>query len=219
PPQQQALVPAYTGETDSEEEGGERDEKEGRMTDWVKLACLLCRRQFPSKEALIRHQQLSELHKVGLSLLSQTGNGLGHAFIKLDLNDKQLNDITALSSYVHLRFLDVSNNHITNLSPLASLTHLLWLKARRQPFAQLRYLQWLSIAGNHITDPDGLVGPSLERLILSGNDIQKVSGLHSGFFMNLVSLELRGNQLETTDGISLPKLQRLYLELKDLSSD
>lgn len=64
PPQQQGLVPAYSGETDSEEEGGEKDEREGRMTDWVKLACLLCRRQFPSKEALIRHQQLSELHKV-----------------------------------------------------------------------------------------------------------------------------------------------------------
>lgn len=64
PPQQQGLVPAYSGETDSEEEGGDKDEKEGRMTDWVKLACLLCRRQFPSKEALIRHQQLSELHKV-----------------------------------------------------------------------------------------------------------------------------------------------------------
>nr|XP_046252043.1 RNA-binding protein 10 isoform X2 [Scatophagus argus] len=67
PPQQQGLVPAYSGETDSEEEGGgERDEREGRMTDWVKLACLLCRRQFPSKEALIRHQQLSELHKQNL---------------------------------------------------------------------------------------------------------------------------------------------------------
>ncbi|XP_070695363.1 RNA-binding protein 10 isoform X2 [Pempheris klunzingeri] len=66
PPQQQGLVPAYSGETDSEEEGGEKDEKEGRMTDWVKLACLLCRRQFPSKEALIRHQQLSELHKQNL---------------------------------------------------------------------------------------------------------------------------------------------------------
>lgn len=49
---------------------------------------------------------------------------------------RQLNDITALSSYVHLRFLDVSNNHITNLSPLASLTHLLWLKARSSlPYA------------------------------------------------------------------------------------
>lgn len=66
PPQQQGLVPAYSGETDSEEEGGEKDEKEGRMTDWIKLACLLCRRQFPSKEALIRHQQLSELHKQNL---------------------------------------------------------------------------------------------------------------------------------------------------------
>uniref|UniRef100_A0A8C5NA37 RNA-binding protein 10-like n=1 Tax=Gouania willdenowi TaxID=441366 RepID=A0A8C5NA37_GOUWI len=65
PPHQQSLIPAYSGETDSEDEGGEKVEKDGRMTDWVKLACLLCRRQFPSKEALIRHQQLSELHKVG----------------------------------------------------------------------------------------------------------------------------------------------------------
>uniref|UniRef100_A0A8C9Z6B3 RNA binding motif protein 10 n=1 Tax=Sander lucioperca TaxID=283035 RepID=A0A8C9Z6B3_SANLU len=70
PPQQQGLVPAYSGETDSEEEGGDKEEKEGRMTDWVKLACLLCRRQFPSKEALIRHQQLSELHKLVLISLS-----------------------------------------------------------------------------------------------------------------------------------------------------
>ncbi|XP_051913156.1 RNA-binding protein 10 isoform X1 [Hippocampus zosterae] len=66
PPQHLGLVPAYSGESDSEDEGGEKDEKEGRMTDWVKLACLLCRRQFPSKEALIRHQQLSELHKQNL---------------------------------------------------------------------------------------------------------------------------------------------------------
>ncbi|XP_056446716.1 RNA-binding protein 10 isoform X2 [Gadus chalcogrammus] len=66
PPPLQGLVPAYSGETDSDEEGGEKEEKDGRMTDWSKLACLLCRRQFPSKEALIRHQQLSELHKQNL---------------------------------------------------------------------------------------------------------------------------------------------------------
>lgn len=57
------LVAAYSGETDSDEEGSEKEE---RLTDWSKLACLLCRRQFPSKEALIRHQQLSELHKQNL---------------------------------------------------------------------------------------------------------------------------------------------------------
>lgn len=28
------------------------------------MVCLLCRRQFPTKEALLRHQQLSDLHKV-----------------------------------------------------------------------------------------------------------------------------------------------------------
>ncbi|KAK7884238.1 hypothetical protein WMY93_027361 [Mugilogobius chulae] len=66
PVQQLGLVPSYNGEADSDEEGGTKDEREGRMTDWSKLACLLCRRQFPSKEALIRHQQLSELHKQNL---------------------------------------------------------------------------------------------------------------------------------------------------------
>uniref|UniRef100_A0A3Q2QZY8 RNA binding motif protein 10 n=2 Tax=Fundulus heteroclitus TaxID=8078 RepID=A0A3Q2QZY8_FUNHE len=66
PPQQPGLVPAYSAESDSEDEAAEKEEKEGRLTDWVKLACLLCRRQFPSKEALIRHQQLSELHKQNL---------------------------------------------------------------------------------------------------------------------------------------------------------
>uniref|UniRef100_A0A8C4ZCF8 RNA binding motif protein 10 n=1 Tax=Gadus morhua TaxID=8049 RepID=A0A8C4ZCF8_GADMO len=75
PPPLQGLVPAYSGETDSDEEGGEKEEKDGRMTDWSKLACLLCRRQFPSKEALIRHQQLSELHKVRVTRHQHTKIG------------------------------------------------------------------------------------------------------------------------------------------------
>ncbi|KAG9353186.1 hypothetical protein JZ751_017762 [Albula glossodonta] len=64
----QGLVAAYSGESDSEEEGGAEkgNDKEEKLTDWSKLACLLCRRQFPSKEALLRHQQLSELHKQNL---------------------------------------------------------------------------------------------------------------------------------------------------------
>nr|XP_046252083.1 leucine-rich repeat-containing protein 23 isoform X2 [Scatophagus argus] len=134
----------------------------------------------------------------GLSLLCRTGNGLGHAFIKLDLKD---------------------NNHLSDLSPLASLTQLLWLKVdnnavacfKGQPFAQLTYLQWLSVAVNQLTDLDGLVGPALESLSLTGNSIQRVSGLQSGCFANLVTLELRGNHLDTTNGINLPNLQRLYL--------
>ena len=33
-------------------------------TDWNQLACLLCKRKFPSREVLIKHQQFSDLHKV-----------------------------------------------------------------------------------------------------------------------------------------------------------
>ncbi|XP_056665656.1 RNA-binding protein 10 isoform X6 [Monodelphis domestica] len=62
------LVAAYSGESDSEEEPERNAEREERLTDWQKLACLLCRRQFPSKEALIRHQQLSGLHKQNLEI-------------------------------------------------------------------------------------------------------------------------------------------------------
>ncbi|XP_026785462.2 RNA-binding protein 6 isoform X1 [Pangasianodon hypophthalmus] len=46
----------------------EPQEKEDKLTDWKKMACLLCRRQFPSKDALIRHQQLSDLHKQNMEI-------------------------------------------------------------------------------------------------------------------------------------------------------
>uniref|UniRef100_A0A3P8UEM0 RNA binding motif protein 5 n=1 Tax=Cynoglossus semilaevis TaxID=244447 RepID=A0A3P8UEM0_CYNSE len=69
------LVAAYSGDSDPEEAGAEMDSAEvcqAKMTDWSKLACLLCRRQFPNKEALIRHQQLSDLHKKNLEVLRRS---------------------------------------------------------------------------------------------------------------------------------------------------
>lgn len=37
---------------------------EMKLTDFEKLLCLLCKRQFVSREQLMKHQQVSELHKV-----------------------------------------------------------------------------------------------------------------------------------------------------------
>ncbi|XP_042348559.1 leucine-rich repeat-containing protein 23 [Plectropomus leopardus] len=190
-----AVLSDVEGEEETNEEGAGEDEK-------VQVCSLT-----------------PETTSEGLSLLCRTGNGLGHAFVRVELQDKGLNDITAISRFIHLRFVDVSNNHLTDLSPLASLTHLLWLKVdnnavasfKGQPFAQLTYLQWLSMAVNRLTDLDGLVGSALESLNLTGNGIQRVNGLQSGCFANLVTLELRGNQLDTTDGINLPNLRQLYL--------
>ncbi|XP_026854014.2 leucine-rich repeat-containing protein 23 isoform X2 [Electrophorus electricus] len=122
----------------------------------------------------------------GLSLLCRTGNGLAHAFVKLDIKDRHLTDIVLLRSFIHLRFLDISSNYLSDLSPLAALTQLLWLKGD----------------GNRI---EGFQGQPL------GNGIQRMAGLECQSLTNLVTLELRGNRLETTDGIYLPNLRCLYL--------
>nr|CBN80589.1 RNA-binding protein 6 [Dicentrarchus labrax] len=49
-------------------QGGQFEDKDNKLTDWKKMACLLCRRQFPNKDALIRHQQLSDLHKQNMEI-------------------------------------------------------------------------------------------------------------------------------------------------------
>ncbi|KAG8128359.1 hypothetical protein E2320_015281, partial [Naja naja] len=81
------LLGEYGGDSDNEEEEEEEpqpqpsrpvaqqeerpqkvERDEDKLTDWNKLACLLCRRQFPNKEVLIKHQQLSNLHKQNLEI-------------------------------------------------------------------------------------------------------------------------------------------------------
>uniref|UniRef100_A0A3P8R1U0 RNA binding motif protein 5 n=1 Tax=Astatotilapia calliptera TaxID=8154 RepID=A0A3P8R1U0_ASTCA len=63
------LVAAYNGDSDPDDNGSDRAaDEEGKMTDWKRMVCLLCRRQFPTKDALLRHQQLSDLHKKNLEI-------------------------------------------------------------------------------------------------------------------------------------------------------
>ncbi|XP_031421819.1 leucine-rich repeat-containing protein 23 isoform X2 [Clupea harengus] len=160
-----------------------------------------------------------DMVKDGISLLCRTGNGLSHAFVKLELIDRGLTDIRFLESFEHLRFIDLSTNHLSDLTPLAALTQLLWLKVdgnqvrelRGQRLEPLTYLQWFSLAKNRLIDVEGLRGPALETLNLIGNGIQRMQGLECHTLTNLVTLELRGNRLETTDGLYLPNLRRLYL--------
>nr|KAF6475913.1 RNA binding motif protein 5 [Rousettus aegyptiacus] len=62
-------IAAYSGDSDNEEELVERlESEEEKLADWKKMACLLCRRQFPNRDALVRHQQLSDLHKQNMDI-------------------------------------------------------------------------------------------------------------------------------------------------------
>eukprot|EP00096_Caligus_rogercresseyi_P000162 TRINITY_DN1044_c0_g1_i2.p1 TRINITY_DN1044_c0_g1~~TRINITY_DN1044_c0_g1_i2.p1 ORF type:complete len:728 (+),score=214.70 TRINITY_DN1044_c0_g1_i2:240-2423(+) len=59
----------YGSEEDSGEDNGRLDEdaEEEQHTNWSTLACLLCKRQFTSKEKLSKHNQMSDLHKQNLA--------------------------------------------------------------------------------------------------------------------------------------------------------
>lgn len=157
-----------------------------------------------------------EMLKEGLSLLCKTGNGLAHAYVKLDVKEKELTDINILRGYIHLRYVDLSMNALRDISPLNCLTYLLWLKADQNQLTSahmedLPYLQIASFAQNQIRDMEGIAHPRLERLNLIGNMITSLLGMDFRKLMSLHTLELRGNQLETTAGLYLPNLRSLYL--------
>ncbi|CAK6443738.1 unnamed protein product [Pipistrellus nathusii] len=157
-----------------------------------------------------------DMMKEGLSLLCKTGNGLAHAYVKLEVKERELTDIHLLRNYIHLRYVDISENHLTDVSALNHLTHLLWLKAdgnrlRSAQLSELPYLQIASFAYNQITDTEGITHPRLSILNLKGNHIRSVTGLDPEKLISLHTLELRGNQLETTIGINLPMLKNLFL--------
>ncbi|NXN31555.1 LRC23 protein, partial [Nycticryphes semicollaris] len=136
---------------------------------------------------------------------------------------RDLTDISLLERFIHLRYVDLSENKLQDLSPLSSLTHLLWLKVDRNLLTsawmqELPYLQIISFAHNRIRDMEGITHPRLATLSLEGNKIQTALGLSHGQLFSLQTLELRGNTLESTAGLSLPKLRNLYLAQNAIQS-
>ncbi|KAM7404808.1 hypothetical protein PAMP_012120 [Pampus punctatissimus] len=155
----------------------------------------------------------------GESFLSMSVDALHHCRGKAVLKCRSPADTRLCWSFIHTFYGNIRHQQLSELHKVATQTTLMRLKVdnnavacfKGQPFAQLTYLQWLSMAVNQLTELNDLAGPTLESLNLTGNSIQKLNGLQSGCFANLITLELRGNQLDTTDGINLPNLRRLYL--------
>ncbi|BFZ23963.1 hypothetical protein BsWGS_27001 [Bradybaena similaris] len=167
-------------------------------------------------EHIILNPLTLEIIAEGISLLCKTGDGLSHAYVRLDIHDREITDIDMLQSYIHLRYVDISKNMLRDISPLSALTHLLTLKADDNLLASAKledmpYLQTASFNNNRIVTTEGIGHPMLEHLSLNNNRIKEIIGLDATKLAQLHTLELRGNRLVTTDGIYLPKLQKLYL--------
>ena len=96
-----------------------------------------------------------ELAGESLSLLAKTGSGIAHAYVRMDLRNKctdrsrdnhvtdhtplyrKLTDISILECYVHVRYLDISSNRLSDISALNSLPQLLSVRADQNNISSL----------------------------------------------------------------------------------
>ncbi|XP_072193649.1 leucine-rich repeat-containing protein 23 isoform X2 [Excalfactoria chinensis] len=198
---------------EDEEEGEREEEKQGEEE------------QEEEKQVLVACPLTEEMMKEGLSLLCKIGNGLAHAYVKFEAKYKDLTDISLLECFIHLRYVDLSENKLQDLSPLSSLTHLLWLKVdgnllTSAHMQELPYLQVISFAHNHIKNMEGITHPHLASLSLKGGTDYSLIVVHienslSGFNSHYFSILWHsGNKIQTILGLSQALYSLRILELR-----
>lgn len=140
---------------------------------------------------------------------------------------KGIQSLEGLQHCKRLMLLDVADNDIADLEPIADLNLIqsLTLKNNRivdiSPLAGLKRLQYLELSGNQVEDISPLAGlTAMNSLYLANNEISDISAV-SGM-TRLWSLYLEGNQVEDVSPVKeLPGLQRLALDdnqISDISS-
>jgi internalin A len=147
-----------------------------------------------SEEAIYTIEVL--LNKAGTSDCNEAERILSH-LTELNLNWKEITDITPLSALTNLTSLNLESNQITDITPLSALTN----------------LTSLNLYCNHITDITGLSAlTNLTKLNLSENQITDITGLSA--LTNLTHLNLYQNEITDISGLSaLTNLT--YLNLYD----
>ncbi|KAJ3106107.1 regulator of ime2 [Phlyctochytrium bullatum] len=150
-----------------------------------------------------------------ISLLARTGNGLSHAYTRLEIHGKGITEIDILENYPHLRYIDLSDNNITDIDALASMEYLLAidfhsnrLKTLPANLDRRKYLQQANFSKNRLTSISVANWPMLFWLNLNEN---KLTELKLQEFAELNHLEARQNKLIHMRGINAKKLEKLYL--------
>ena len=134
----------------------------------------------------------------------------------LQLGNNQLVNLTPLAHLTNLTDLHLGSNQLVDLTPLAHLTNLTKLNLRYNqiadltPLASLTNLRWLELHHNQITDVAPLAHlTNLIELDLGGNHVDLTS---LAGFNNLQTLVLWGNQItDLTPLAHLNNLTGLYL--------
>eukprot|EP00294_Goniomonas_avonlea_P001535 CAMPEP_0114566360 /NCGR_PEP_ID=MMETSP0114-20121206/14842_1 /TAXON_ID=31324 /ORGANISM="Goniomonas sp, Strain m" /LENGTH=301 /DNA_ID=CAMNT_0001752749 /DNA_START=53 /DNA_END=958 /DNA_ORIENTATION=+ len=173
------------------------------------------------EESIVPHALTKEEVEKGLSGVAKTVDGTSYALTRFAASGLALNSISVLKTFKHIRYIDVSNNFIVDLSMLEGLPYLLSLNARKNNMMSLKlpkleFLQVLNVSENKLKAIDGLEAPMLRYLYLTGNHIATVAGLDA--LEQLEKLELEKNKLKSAEGLGLPQLKTLTLANNALES-
>eukprot|EP00002_Diphylleia_rotans_P006787 TRINITY_DN1618_c0_g1_i7.p1 TRINITY_DN1618_c0_g1~~TRINITY_DN1618_c0_g1_i7.p1 ORF type:complete len:324 (-),score=88.23 TRINITY_DN1618_c0_g1_i7:91-1062(-) len=163
------------------------------------------------------HSPQREAIADGLSQLGRTADGKNYAYLSLSLPGKELSDLTPIERYPHLQIIDLENNEIQSLRPLANLKALVFLNVARNKISEI-----------HVKDELPL---DLRDLNLSFNKLQSVKGFGALRFLNHLYLDdnkvsilheletlahlkifsIRNNALSNLEGLEGLPLKELYL--------
>lgn len=166
----------------------------------------------------------TELIGDNLSLLCKTGNGVAHAYVRLDVPDKEITDIEAIKTFKYLRYLDISKNRLTDIGPISSLSEVIVINASSNEIVSLagiaerRYLQVVNVSNNKLASIDGLNFQRIEIMNVANNEIDDLSSFKCDALSQLRVLDLSGNKLTSTGGLVLPSIQSLYVGKNSITS-
>ena len=134
--------------------------------------------------------------------------------------NRQITELAGLEYATNLTELRLGENPITDISPLAQLTQLSFLRINDcwtiddiSPLANLTQLGWLDLDRNLIVDIGPLAGlTGLTSLDIRYNQIEDLSPLSN--LMHLTALHLGGNPIEDIESLS-NLTQLTFLRLND----
>ena len=165
----------------------------------------------------LKHLDFSDSFLSDVSFLAE----LTQQLVLLDLSNNNISDVTPLTGFTHLEKLRLGNNNISDVTPLENLIELveLWLDNNNisdvTPLAELTQLVLLDLSNNNISDVTPLAELTYLTwlLQLSNNNISDVTPLE-----NLIRLKVL-NLWENNISDVTPLAELTQLELLNLSSN
>ncbi len=164
--------------------------------------------------------QLDRLNAGGKGITDIKGLEFAQNLVYLHLGDEgnYVTDLSPLTTVTSLMYLNVGGNQVADLRPLANLTNLtglsLWYNQVTDisPLRSLTALTYLNLADNYVSDLSPLANLiNLEELDLFDNDIVNIVPLT--YMRNLKRLILTDNHIKDFSPISgLMDLQSLWIK-------